>query len=141
MAVASLEGQLVKQHLGQAARLQIWEQYGDDFRLVEERPVPGPGLGPRRWEILSQTLSDCRAVLASALGDSPRAVLNQNGISPVEMEGFVLEGLEAVYSGRDLSPYRARKKAFNLAVKAAGKAVNGKTSKGGLDRTLKKNRK
>lgn len=119
VAVATLEGVLVNQHLGEAMRLQIWEQADGGFEMVEERPAPEPGIGPQRWEKLSQILNDCRAVLVSALGESPRTVLEQNGITAVEMEGFVTEGLDAIYSGRDLNGFRRRKR--GLASSCCGK--------------------
>jgi nitrogen fixation protein NifB len=110
VAVASMEGVLINQHLGEAQRFQIWEQTNGDYQLVEERPAPEPGIGPQRWDLLSQTLSDCRAVLVAALGESPRKALELNGIIPVEMEGFITEGLEAVFSGRDINGFRRRKR-------------------------------
>ena len=49
VAVATREGMLVNQHLGEAYRLQIWARDGSGFKLVEERAAPEPGCGPRRW--------------------------------------------------------------------------------------------
>jgi nitrogen fixation protein NifB len=109
VAVATLEGMLVNQHLGEAYRLQIWEPNGQGFRMVEERRAPEPGGGVRRWMDLAEVLKDCRAVLVSGIGDNPRAVLSRAGIIPIEMSGFIEEGLEAVYDGRTVTALRKRR--------------------------------
>jgi nitrogen fixation protein NifB len=109
VAVATLEGMLVNQHLGEAGRFQIWGQNGGGFTLIEERPAPPPGGGVQRWLDLANLLRDCRAVLVSALGDTPRELLMESGIMPIDMDGFIHRGLQAVYAGSDLSPLKARK--------------------------------
>ncbi|MCU0571618.1 MAG: nitrogenase cofactor biosynthesis protein NifB [Syntrophobacteraceae bacterium] len=109
VAVATLEGMLVNQHLGEAHRLQIWEKNGDGFRMVEEREAPEPGGGVRRWMDLAERLKDCRAVLVSGIGDNPRAVLARAGIVPVEMSGFIQEGLEAVHGDMNVAVFRKRR--------------------------------
>ena len=47
VAVATLEGALVNQHLGEAHRFQIWEQSVSGFNLVEERDAPEPEAAKR----------------------------------------------------------------------------------------------
>ncbi len=108
VAVATLEGMLVNQHLGEAARFQIWGAGSDGFTLVEERPAPAPGTGGQRWFDLARVLHDCRAVLVSALGDTPRAILTESGVTPVEMSGFIERGLAAVFQGGDLATLKGR---------------------------------
>lgn len=110
VAVASIEGVLVNQHLGEAFRLQIWTRDENGFRLVEERETPPSGGGPKRWEELAGTLGDCRAVLVSAIGDAPRRALTAAGVLPVEMNGFIQMGLEAVYSGLNPAQLKARRR-------------------------------
>lgn len=109
VAVATIEGILVNLHLGETAKLQIWSKTGDGFRLVEERFAPEPGGGINRWKELAETLRDCRAVLIGGIGDNPRRVLLEHGIEPVVMNGFINMGLEAVYQGRSLSEFKARR--------------------------------
>lgn len=111
VAVASLEGMLVNQHLGEAQRLLVFGRGDDGFTLVEKRDAPEPGGGIRRWKDLGEMLHDCRALLASAMGDAPRAVLEKSGIKCHEMEGFIQAGLEAVYHGGDAELLRGRRKA------------------------------
>ena len=108
VAAASLEGVLVNQHLGEAYRLLIWAKDENGFRLVEERDAPEPGGGPKRWEELAKILGDCRAVLVSAIGEAPKKALTAAGVLPIEMNGFIQMGLEAVYSGRNPAQLKAR---------------------------------
>jgi len=107
VAVATHEGLLVNQHLGEAATFQVWSRTGEEFALVDERAAPQPGLGIKRWFELAEILDDCRAVLVSGIGDTPREVLTSAGILPVEMNGFIEMGLELVYGGGDLSRLKA----------------------------------
>jgi nitrogen fixation protein NifB len=104
VAVATWEGVLVNQHLGEAEELQIYRQQADAFELVETRSAPPPGGGDTRWQQLAEVLHDCRALLVSSAGSSPAQVLSERGIRVVLMEGLIEEGLEAVYAGR---PVRA----------------------------------
>ncbi len=103
VAVATFEGILVNQHLGDATSLQIWSQTLDGFQMIEERPAPERGTGLQRWHALAQILTDCRAILVSGIGENPRDVLANYGIQPIEMSGFIEMGLQAVYEGSDLS--------------------------------------
>jgi nitrogen fixation protein NifB len=109
IAVATLEGVLVNQHLGEATRFQIWGEDGQGgYQVVEERPAPATGGGSQRWHNISRLLSDCRAVLVNDLGDSPKEILKKKGVQPVTMAGFIERGLEAVYTGRGLSQLQGR---------------------------------
>jgi nitrogen fixation protein NifB len=109
VAVASLEGALVNLHLGEARSFQIWGQNGDGgFSLIEERQAPPPG-GFDRWWKLAETLHDCRAVLVSAIGETPREVLTECGVIPWEVNGFIDMALQAVYEGRAADSFKTRK--------------------------------
>lgn len=102
VAVASREGVLVNQHLGEAERILVYREGEDGPELVEERPMPTQGLGIKRWLDLCDRLDDCRAVLVSGVGKTPRGVLEEHGLTVLEMEGLIDEGLDAVFAGRDL---------------------------------------
>ena len=99
VAVATLEGVLVNQHLGEAERIAVFGRDEQGFRLVEMRPAPPSGGGPQRWLALAETLKDCRALLVASAGQSPRSALAQQGIEVIMMEGLIEEGLDAVYRG------------------------------------------
>ncbi len=109
VAVATLEGLLVNQHLGEAYKFQIWGQQGEDYSLIEERRAPEPGTGLRRWLELAEMLGDCRAILVSGLGDSPKHVLKEHNIVPIEMEGLIKMGLDAVYKTGNITALKARR--------------------------------
>lgn len=109
VAVATLEGILVNQHLGEATRFQIWSQNEEGFTCLGEREAPEPGGGIKRWMRLAEVLKDCRAVLVAGIGDNPSAVLRKAGIEPIEISGFIVPAIEALYSGRSLKQFKARR--------------------------------
>jgi nitrogen fixation protein NifB len=110
VAVASLEGMLVNQHLGETGKFLIYARRKEGYKLVEERLAPPPGGGMGRWEALTRLLYDCRAVMVAEMGESPREVFKRAGISPVTMSGFIEAGLDAVYKGKALTPLKRRAK-------------------------------
>jgi nitrogen fixation protein NifB len=103
VAVATMEGVLVNQHLGQASSFQIWgENESGGYKLFEVRQAPVSGGGKNRWMHMVRMLRDCRAILVNDLGESPKEMLKKSGIQPVLMAGFIEKGLEAVYTGKGL---------------------------------------
>lgn len=121
VAVATLEGALVNQHLGEAARFVIYEQSGETssgYKFKEIRRAPDPGGGSQRWQELANLLHDCRAVLVATAGPSPSAVLNKNGLRVVEMEGLIEEGLRAIYNNQPVP--RALQRRFTGCSAGAG---------------------
>lgn len=109
VAVATLEGMLVNQHLGEAKSFQIWSKTESGFRCIEERVAPEAGGGLERWKRLAEILGDCRAVLVGGIGENPRKVLSTDGIEPIEMNGFIAMGLAAVYDGGRAQEWKVRK--------------------------------
>lgn len=109
IAVATCEGWLVNQHLGEASALTIFGKTDAGWQAVEMRPTPAAGLGVKRWLDLADLLKDCRAVLASGIGSSPREVLSGKGLLVLEMEGLIEEGLEAVYDHREIPAHLKRR--------------------------------
>ncbi len=110
VAVASLEGMLVNRHLGETTKFLIYEKEEKGYTLVEERKAPPAGGGIARWEALTRLLYDCRAVMVSEMGETPRKVFKRAGITPVTMSGFIEAGLDAVYKGKRLSSLQRRSK-------------------------------
>jgi nitrogen fixation protein NifB len=102
VAVATLEGVLVNQHLGEADQLSIYAREEAGFRIVEQRRTPPAGNGSNRWAELADTLQDCRAVLVASAGNAPREALVSRGIKLVMMEGLIDEGLDAVFRGEEI---------------------------------------
>lgn len=110
VAVASWEGMLINQHLGEAQQFWIFRQAQGGYEHVDTREAPAAGGGENRWESLAQILSDCRCVLVNGVGENPRSVLRAHGIAVMEVEGVIEEGLAAVYDTQDFSRLPVRKK-------------------------------
>lgn len=101
VAVASWEGVLVNQHLGEATHLWIFKHTDKGTELVESRATPAPGGGTGRWEQLAETLKDCRLLLTSGIGGSPKEILSKAGINILEVEGLIDEALVKIWKGDD----------------------------------------
>ena len=108
VAVASMEGFLINQHLGEAASLRVFGVIDGQVELIENRQTPERGSGDDRWRKLAQNLSDCHAILTNGAGSAPQRVLKQNGIKTIVVEGLIEENLEAFFKGETLrSPCRS----------------------------------
>ncbi len=102
VAVATMEGLFVNQHLGEADQLWIFSSDNGKIELIGRRKTPPVGGGDERWNRMADMLHDCRAVLVSGSGQSPVQVLESRGIRVVTMEGLAEEGMGAVFSGRNV---------------------------------------
>ena len=102
VAVATREGVLVNRHLGETDEFCVYAEEDDAYRLVATRAAPAPGAGRERWLQLATVLHDCRALLVSGAGPTPRRTLERQGLRVLEMEGLIEEALSAVFSGREL---------------------------------------
>ena len=109
VAVGTMEGMLVNLHLGEADRFQIWGPSQKGYAVLDVRQAPQPGSGIDRWYALAKLLADCRAVLVSGVGETPKQVLSEHQILVVEMNGFIEAGLTAVYSGGDTAVLKGRR--------------------------------
>jgi len=123
VAVASCEGFLVNQHLGEAETLRIYLP-DEQGRLVflEERIAPRPGDGPERWGRLAELLSDCGTILVSGAGLNPRKALEKGGIRVHEVEGMISRALELLDAGEDLGEM-ARRECFSCGTSCSGTAM------------------
>jgi nitrogen fixation protein NifB len=110
IAVATMEGMLVNQHLGEAQRLSIYQKQNGCVSLVETRTTPEPGGGKDRWEALSIAIADCRALLVNGIGQTPREVLSGKGIRIYELEGLIEDAVQAVFEGTSLNRFAGRRK-------------------------------
>ncbi len=102
VAVASMEGVLVNQHLGEATRLLIYGEQNGIISLQESRSTPEKGGGMGRWRSLAEELSDCHTLLVSGIGDNPKRTLSASGIDIFNVEGLIDDAVEAVFEGRPL---------------------------------------
>lgn len=108
VAVATHEGILVNQHLGESRELYIFEKSRKGYKLIETRKTPVKGSGDFRWMELSRSLHDCRAILVGGAGPAPLKILEAAGIRIIQMTGLIDSGLDTVYHGK---PLRTVKKA------------------------------
>tara|TARA_B100000683_G_scaffold248587_1_gene261948 strand:+ start:510 stop:1778 length:1269 start_codon:yes stop_codon:yes gene_type:complete len=121
VAVATREGMLVNQHLGEAGSFQIWgESDAGTFRMVEERQAPKSGCGPQRWADLANTLSDCRVVLCAAIGETPKMLLEEHGVKSYVVDGFIEDALRFVYEGGDINALKVRRSDIGSACSGGG---------------------
>ncbi|TLU51404.1 MAG: nitrogenase cofactor biosynthesis protein NifB [Chlorobium sp.] len=104
IAVSSMEGVLINQHLGEAERFLIYGLNPDTSEcvLVDARTAPPSGGGQQRWEALADTLKDCRALLVNGAGDSPTKVMKSKGIDVMVLEGVIEEAVHGIFTGQDL---------------------------------------
>ena len=96
IAVATREGVLVNQHLGEAFELSIYDASQGIPKLVEKRAVPEPGGMDLRWHALAEIIRDCDLVLAGGAGESPRRVLAEHGIQVMIVNGLIQEIIHGV---------------------------------------------
>jgi nitrogen fixation protein NifB len=109
VAVASMEGTLVNRHLGEADRLFIYGFDGDKVFLADTRETPEPGGGPERWKRLSEVIADCRALLVSGVGASPKESLLKSGVEIFEVEGMIEDAVRAVFLEQGLNEFIKRR--------------------------------
>ena len=112
IAAASLEGMLVNQHLGEAARLIIFKNESGNPVFTEERVMPGSGGGDLRWEAIADILCDCHTLLVSGIGKRPKAVLEAHGINVFVIEGVIEEAAGAVFNGESLNHIMKRERSI-----------------------------
>ncbi len=102
VAVASYEGLMINQHLGEARELLIFRENENTYELIERRETPVKGKGDLRWIELAKIINDCSYILVNGVGARPIEVLQSVGIAVVEMAGLIHDGLDAVYKGKKL---------------------------------------
>lgn len=102
VAVASHEGLLVNQHLGEAECLHIFfKTENGTFRSVEKRLTPHKGVEDR-WEQLADSLSDCSVLLVSGIGQKPLEILGKTPLEVLKTGGLITDNLKDVYNGNPL---------------------------------------
>ncbi len=102
VAVASMEGAFVNQHLGEADELLIYAVEDGACRQVDVRRAPPTGTGNTRWEELGDLLSDCIALLVAGIGPSPTRILKARGLRVFETEGLVSDLVPMAAAGGEI---------------------------------------
>jgi len=119
VAIASMEGLFVNQHLGEARGLWIYGRRSGRIELIGQRSAPTPGSGPERWAEMARLLDDCSVVLASGAGETPRRVLARHGIDVQLIEGLAQDALEPLFRGGEVP------KTLRVKPRACGEACSG----------------
>lgn len=120
VAVATREGFLVNQHLGEASSLAVYEQIDDEIKLKERRITPEKGGAENRWKNLADIFSDCKALIVNGIGDKPREIMEENGLKVYQIEGLLTDALSKVYNGQSLVPMLCRSKECGVACQGTG---------------------
>jgi nitrogen fixation protein NifB len=102
VAVASMEGILVNQHLGEADKLWIFEYDEIEPKLIDMREAPEPGDGNLRWRELAESVKDCHSILVSGVGRKPRWVLEQSGLRVIEASGLISQAMDGLHRSGDV---------------------------------------
>ena len=103
VAVATREGVLINQHLGEARGISIYDINGDTPVMIEKRRLPAPGGQDMRWYGVAKAIEDCHTLLVSGVGQNPKAVLAKEGITIYEINGMIEMVLTALKNKEDLS--------------------------------------
>ena len=119
VAVASMEGVLINQHLGEAENLWIFEYDEGTPKLVEMRDTPEPGDGSLRWRELAASIADCHSILVSGVGRAPRWILEQSGLRVIEASGLIAPAMESMQSSGDV-PAAMKKQFKSCASSSSG---------------------
>lgn len=109
IAVASREGFLINQHLGEASELSVYTLGSDgNVSFMEKRNTPPSGSGVVRWEKLADSFADCRAVLVNGVGNSPKKILESKGLKVYQVEGLLNDAAGRVFAGKSLKAMGCR---------------------------------
>ncbi|MEH0018628.1 MAG: nitrogenase cofactor biosynthesis protein NifB [Desulfobacter sp.] len=103
IAVATREGVLVNQHLGEARTLSIYDTTHTPAVMIEKRRLPKPGAKDLRWYGLADTVRDCHTLLVGGIGRRPREILSGEGITILEVNAMIDMVLSALEQGEDIN--------------------------------------
>jgi len=103
VAVATREGVLVNQHLGEARTLNIYDMSQKSPVMIESRSLPEPGTKIFRWYELANTVRDCHTLLVSGIGNNPREILAKEGLKILEINGMIDLVLSALKNNEDIN--------------------------------------
>lgn len=103
VAVATREGVLVNQHLGEARTLSIYDTTHTPAVMIEKRRLPKPGAKDLRWYGLADTVRDCHTLLVSGIGQRPKEILSGEGITILEVNAMIDMVLSALEQGENIN--------------------------------------
>jgi nitrogen fixation protein NifX len=103
IAVASTDGKVVNQHFGRTEQFYIIEVNEDEtYKSIEIRKLPPSCLGANHDDDTMQgnveSLSDCKYVLVSRIGQGAENVLDRQGITSYVIPGLIEESVNKLIS-------------------------------------------
>lgn len=100
VAIASTDGIVVNSHFGKAGRFYIYQMEAGKTQLVEERkmqPVCDHGEHDEERLVANcKALADCRYILVSRIGYRAAGILEQMGVTPMEIPDLIPAALDRV---------------------------------------------
>jgi nitrogen fixation protein NifB len=105
VAVATREGALVNQHLGEATEFRIYRDDGNGPVELARRKAPEPGGSVARWQEVADVLVDCHSLLVSGCGPVPKEILTTRGLKIQVVEGLLSEILPNALKGDSLEAW------------------------------------
>jgi len=100
VATASTDGIVVNSHFGKAGRFYIYQMEAGKTQLVEERNMqPVCDHGDHDEERLVENcraLADCKYILVSRIGYRAAGILEQMGVTPMEIPDLIPAALDKV---------------------------------------------
>lgn len=108
IAVATREGVLVNQHLGEAKQLAVYDMGSGKPELVEQRLMPEPGGKDFRWHSMAEQLKDCHLLLVNGIGETPKKILTEKGFEILVLSGLIHEILDALKNKQDMNHFLKR---------------------------------
>ncbi|WP_022667730.1 nitrogenase cofactor biosynthesis protein NifB [Desulfospira joergensenii] len=109
-AVATREGVLVNQHLGEATHLNIYDLGLDVPVMVDKRSLPEPGGRNIRWMQVAEIIKDCGVLLVSGIGQAPKTILTRGGVRVLEVNGLITEVLTHIKNKTSISHLKVRER-------------------------------
>ncbi len=103
VAVASRDGAMINQHLGEATQVSIYKADANRSTLVDTRHIATDASGAARWLSIITQLSDCCGILVSGAGAVPRKIFAHYGITVAITDCSINEFLKAIAMEGDLS--------------------------------------
>ena len=94
IAIATTDGLTVDEHFGRAKKFLIYNVTATSFDLVMERVVEPYATGEKehtfdadRFQEVAKTLTDCKKVFITKIGEEPANALKKEGIEAVVYSG------------------------------------------------------
>jgi len=104
IAVATRDGAMINQHLGEANEVRIYRREAMHSTLIDTRIIATEAAGAARWLSIIDKLRDCCGILVGGAGAVPRKIFAHHGITVAILECSIDEALKTIATEADLSP-------------------------------------